>query len=151
MYICEPSICLWDFWAQTHILMQPEGRSSTHSHVCVGNFFLCVWVKCLKFHVPWNCFWKNPAVPKKLGCLVVPVFGSLSHAHWLAVHGVCIGELHKTKAKQLAKICSISTIIGSIFIWKTMIPLPLNCNTHNGLLNCLHLLEYSENVIPDET
>ena len=28
--------------------------------------------------------------------------------------------LHKTKAKQLAKICSISTIIGSIFIWKTM-------------------------------
>ncbi len=50
--------------------------------------------------------------------LIVLVFGSLGHVHRLAIHGLCIGGLSKTRAKQLAKYCSISATIGSMFIWK---------------------------------
>ncbi len=49
---------------------------------------------------------------------IVLVFGSLGHVHRLAVRGLWIGGLSKTRAKQLAKYCSISATIGSMFIWK---------------------------------
>ncbi len=38
--------------------------------------------------------------------LIVLVFGSLGHVHRLAIRGLCIGGLSKTRAKQLAKYCS---------------------------------------------
>ena len=50
--------------------------------------------------------------------LIVLVFGSLGHVHRLVIRGLCIGGLFKTRAKQLVKYCSISAIIGSMFIWK---------------------------------
>ncbi len=40
--------------------------------------------------------------------LIVLVFGSLGHVHRLVIRGLCIGGLSKTRAKQLAKYCSIS-------------------------------------------
>ncbi len=50
--------------------------------------------------------------------LIVLVFGSLGHVHRLAIRGLCIGGLSKTRAKQLAKYCSNSATIGSMFILK---------------------------------
>ncbi len=44
---------------------------------------------------------------------IVQVFGSLGHVHSLAIRGLCIGGLSKTRFKQLAKYCSISATIGS--------------------------------------
>ena len=75
------------------------------------------------------------------------MFGSLGHVHRLAVRGLCIGGLHKVGKVLL----NISNYRKHVYLEETMFPLPLNCKTHNGLLNCLNLLDYSENVIPDET
>ena len=50
--------------------------------------------------------------------LVVLIFGSLGHVHKLVVRGLQIAGLTKRKAKQLAKYCSISAIIGSRSIWR---------------------------------
>ena len=49
------------------------------------------------------------------------------------------------------RVCGGMRACVAVYLEKTMFPLPLNCKTHNGLLNCLNLLDYSENVIPDET
>ncbi len=79
--------------------------------------------------------------------LIVLVFGSLGHVHRLAIRGLCIGGLSKTRAKQLAKYCSISATIGSMFIWKRRCFLyPLNCIIHNNVLICFNLLDYSKKI-----
>ena len=57
--------------------------------------------------------------------LIVLVFDSLGHIH--------------TVVKVLQKI---SNYRKRVYLEETMFPLPLNCKTHNGLLNCLHLLAY---------
>ena len=36
-------------------------------------------------------------------------------------------------------------------IEKTLLLLPMNCHTHNEMLSCLNMLDYSENAIPDGT
>ena len=50
--------------------------------------------------------------------LIVFIFGSLGHVHRLVVRGLRILGLTKCRAKQLAKYCSISSIIGSRSIWR---------------------------------
>ena len=50
--------------------------------------------------------------------LLVFIFGSLGHVHKLVVRGLQIAGLSKRKAKQLARYCSISAIIGSRSIWR---------------------------------
>ena len=46
------------------------------------------------------------------------IFGSLGHVHKLVVRGLQIAGLSKWKAKQLARYCSISAIIGSRSVWR---------------------------------
>ena len=46
------------------------------------------------------------------------IYGSLGHVHKLCVRGLQIAGLNKSKAKQLAKYCSISAVIGSLHIWR---------------------------------
>ena len=50
--------------------------------------------------------------------LIVFIFGSLGHVHRLVVRGLRILGLTKCRAKQLAKYCSISSIIGCRSIWR---------------------------------
>ena len=50
--------------------------------------------------------------------LLVFIFGSLGHVHKLVVRGLQIAGLSKRKAKQLARYCSISAIIGSRSVWR---------------------------------
>ena len=50
--------------------------------------------------------------------LLVFIFGSLGHAHRLVTRGLQLLGMPKRGAKQLAKFCSISAIIGSRHIWR---------------------------------
>ena len=50
--------------------------------------------------------------------LLVFIFGSLGHVHRLVVRGLQMAGLSKRRAKQLAKYCSVSAIIGSRSIWR---------------------------------
>ena len=50
--------------------------------------------------------------------LLVYIFGSLGHVHKLVVRGFQIAGLSKRRAKQLARYCSVSAIIGSRAIWR---------------------------------
>ena len=50
--------------------------------------------------------------------LLVFIFGSLGHAHKLVVRGLQMAGLPKRRAKQLARYCSVSVIIGSRSIWR---------------------------------
>ena len=50
--------------------------------------------------------------------LLVFIFGSLGHVHKLVVRGLQMAGLSKRRAKQLAKYCSVSAIIGSRSIWR---------------------------------
>ena len=50
--------------------------------------------------------------------LLVFIFGSLGHVHRLVVRGFQQLGMSKKAAKQLAKFCAISSIIGSRQIWR---------------------------------
>lgn len=50
--------------------------------------------------------------------LLVFIFGSLGHVHKLVVRGLQMAGLPKGRAKQLARYCSVSAIIGSRAIWR---------------------------------
>ena len=50
--------------------------------------------------------------------LLVFIFGSLGHVHKLVVRGLQMAGLTKRRAKQLARYCSVSAIIGSRSIWR---------------------------------
>ena len=50
--------------------------------------------------------------------LVVLIFGSLGHIHRLAVRGLQIAGLTKTRANQLATYCSVSAVMGSLAVWR---------------------------------
>ena len=50
--------------------------------------------------------------------LLVFIFGSLGHVHKLVVRGLQMSGLSIRKAKQLARYCSVSAIIGSHLIWR---------------------------------
>ena len=50
--------------------------------------------------------------------LIVFIFGSLGHVHKLVVSSLQMAGLPKRRAKQLARYCSISAIIGSRSIWR---------------------------------
>ena len=50
--------------------------------------------------------------------LLVFIFGSLGHVHKLVVRGLQMAGLSKRRAKQLARYCSVSAIIGSRSIWR---------------------------------
>ena len=50
--------------------------------------------------------------------LLVFIFGSLGHVHKLVVRGLQMAGLSKKRAKQLARYCSVSAIIGSRSIWR---------------------------------
>ena len=50
--------------------------------------------------------------------LIVLVFGSLGHVHRLAVRGLQNGGMQKADAKRLARFCSVSATLGSLFIWR---------------------------------
>ena len=41
------------------------------------------------------------------------IFGSLGHVHKLTMSGLRIAGMTKSKAKQLAKFCSVSAVLGS--------------------------------------
>ena len=49
---------------------------------------------------------------------LVLIFGSLGHVHRLAIRGLMMVGFTKARAKQIAKYCSISCIIGSRHIWR---------------------------------
>ena len=49
--------------------------------------------------------------------LLVFIFGSLGHVHKLVVRGLQMAGLPKRRAKQLARYCSESAIIGSHSMW----------------------------------
>ena len=52
-------------------------------------------------------------------CTVIAlIFGSLGHVHRMCVRGLQICGLSKKRAKHFTKYCSISAVIGSLFIWK---------------------------------
>ncbi len=51
------------------------------------------------------------------GRLLVFIFGSLGHTHRLVVRGLQQLGMPKKRAKQLAKYCSLSAIIGSRHIY----------------------------------
>lgn len=56
------------------------------------------------------------------------------------------------KGQTVGKVLfNISNYRKHVYLEETVFPLPLKCKTHNGLLNCLKLLDYSESLIPDET
>ena len=46
------------------------------------------------------------------------IFGSLGHVHKLTVSGLRISGMTKSKAKQLAKFCSVSAVLGSLSVWR---------------------------------
>ena len=52
------------------------------------------------------------------GRLLVFIFGSLGHTHRLVVRGLQQLGMPKKRAKQLAKYCALSAIIGSRDIWR---------------------------------
>ena len=48
----------------------------------------------------------------------VLIFGSLGHVYKCTTRGLTIAGMSKRKAKQLAKYCSVSAIIGSLAVWR---------------------------------
>ena len=65
----------------------------------------------------------NPVVQQKSGLgyksqYLVLIFGSLGHMHRLDIRGLRVVGFTKARVKQLAKYCSISSIIGSCHIWR---------------------------------
>ena len=46
------------------------------------------------------------------------IFGSLGHVYKCTMRGLKIAGLSKRKAKQTAKYCSVSAIIGSLAVWR---------------------------------
>ena len=50
--------------------------------------------------------------------LLVFIFGSLGNVHKSVVRGLQIAGMPKSRAKALAKFCSVSVIIGSRHIWR---------------------------------
>ena len=46
------------------------------------------------------------------------IFGSLGHVHKLTMSGLRIAGMTKSNAKQLAKFCSVSAVIGSLSVWR---------------------------------
>ena len=50
--------------------------------------------------------------------LIVFIFGSLGNVHRLVVRGLQMVGMPKSKAKALAKFCSVSAVIGSRHIWR---------------------------------
>lgn len=50
--------------------------------------------------------------------LLVFIFGSLGNVHRLVVRGLQMAGMPKSKAKALARFCSVSAIIGSRHIWR---------------------------------
>ena len=49
---------------------------------------------------------------------LVLIFSCLGHGHWVVIRGLRMVDFTKARAKQLAKYCSISSIIGSHHIWR---------------------------------
>jgi hypothetical protein len=55
----------------------------------------------------------------RLGCrckVVALIFGS--HVHRIAVRGLQIVGLTKTRAQQLARYCFVSAVVGSLTVWR---------------------------------
>ena len=50
--------------------------------------------------------------------LSVLIFGSLGHVHKLTTTGLTIAGMTKSSAKQLAKYCSVSAVLGSLSVWR---------------------------------
>ena len=48
----------------------------------------------------------------------VLIFGSLGHVHKCTMRGLQITGLTRTRAKQTAKYCSVSAVIGSLAVWR---------------------------------
>ena len=48
----------------------------------------------------------------------VLIFGSLGHVHKCTTRGLRIAGMARKKAKQVAKYCSVSAIIGSLAVWR---------------------------------
>ena len=48
----------------------------------------------------------------------VLIFGSLGHVHKLTMTGLTIAGMRKSGAKQLARHCSVSAVLGSLFVWR---------------------------------
>ena len=48
----------------------------------------------------------------------VLIFGSLGHVHKLTTTGLTIAGMRKRSAKQLARYCSVSAVLGSLFVWR---------------------------------
>ena len=48
----------------------------------------------------------------------VLILGSLGHVHKCTTRGLQIAGLSRSKAKQIAKYCSVSAIIGSLAVWR---------------------------------
>ena len=79
--------------------------------------------------------------------LLVFIFGSRGHVHKLVVRGLQMAGLSKRRAKQLAKYCSVSAIIGSRSIWRRRCflypwscPLCLTCMICNNVLSYMHFV-----------
>ncbi len=50
--------------------------------------------------------------------LLIFIFGSLGHVHRLVVRGLQMAGLSKRRAKQLARYCSVSAVIGGRSVWR---------------------------------
>lgn len=74
----------------------------------------CYASKLLKYQ-PWYNVFNNFGYSCKVIALI---FGSLGHVHKLCVRGLQICGLHKNKAKKLTRYCSVSAVIGSLYIWR---------------------------------
>ena len=48
----------------------------------------------------------------------VLIFGSLGHVYKSTVSGLKIAGMTMRKAKQIARYCSVSAVIGSLAVWR---------------------------------
>ena len=53
--------------------------------------------------------------------LVGLIFGSLGHVHRRAARGLQTAGLTKTRAKHLARYCSVSAVVGSLAVWRRVV------------------------------
>ena len=153
-----------------HTTVQSEGfNSSAHTFYGIANtpdntiHYLSEWHKSLNV---WHIMCLQSVFGRVILCKKSKI-SIFDYCHWDSRIQMSVGCLSCWQRMSRSQVGSIQTLhwevtVGKVlfnisnyrkhvYLEETMFPLPLNCKTHNGLLNWLNLLDYSENLIPDET
>src|SRR4029434_7846731 len=80
-------------------------------------------------------------------CVCVCVCVCVSVDCLVFVCGLCICLHNMTERPNSWQSINISNYRKHVYLEETTFPLPLNCKTHNGLLNRLNLMDHSEHFV----